>query len=94
MNIHFKMHIVNVFFIAAICSMLCISCATTASPQASKQAQVKAALYVDGGSSGNGVRHWARLLEFSPQIELHFINGKSIREGGLKGYDLVVFPGG
>ena len=94
MNIHFKMHIVNVFFIAAICSMLCISCATPASPQVSKQAQVKAAIYIDEGSAGDGMREWVRLLEFSPQIQLNFIDGKTIREGGLKGYDLVVFPGG
>ena len=94
MDIHFRMHITKAALIVAACSMLGISCATPQQQQAKKQAQVKAALFVDEGSYGNGMRHWIRLLEYSPQIQLDFIDGKAIREGGLKDFDLVVFPGG
>ena len=64
-----------------------------AAPAAPKKT-VKASLYVDSGSGGNGMLYWARLLEYSPEIELALISGKEIREGKLKGQDLVVFPGG
>ena len=90
----FSMHIIKAAFLAVICSVLAISCATPQGQQVAKQAQVRAAMYIDEGSSGNGVREWVRLLEYSPQIQLGFIDGKGIREGGLKDYDLVVFPGG
>ncbi|MBQ7176735.1 MAG: hypothetical protein IJS08_04900, partial [Victivallales bacterium] len=90
----FGMHIIKTALLAAICSVIGISCATPQCQQVAQQAQVRAALYVDKGSYGNGMRHWVRLLEYSPQVQLGFIDGKGIREGGLKNFDLVVFPGG
>ena len=59
-----------------------------------KTPQAKVALYVDDGSGGMGVFHWARLIAHSPKLELSLITGKVIREGGLEGKNLVVFPGG
>ena len=55
---------------------------------------INAALYVDNGSSGIGVFDWAKLLEFSPEIKLHFFLGKDVREGKLSGMDLFLMPGG
>ena len=90
----YRMYFSKTVFIAAICSVICISCATPQRQQADSQAQVRAAMYVDRGSYGNGMRHWVRLLEYSPQVQLDFIDGKGIREGRLKDFDLVIFPGG
>ena len=66
--------------------------AKTAAKPAEKR--IKAALYLDQGSMGSGVFHWARLLHYSPQIELSFVDGKDIRGGRLNGLDLLVMPGG
>ena len=74
------------------------SCASarqeSAAPAPAKTPRTKVALYVDDGSGGMGVFHWARLIGHSPKLELSLITGKEVREGGLKGKDLVVFPGG
>ena len=88
------MHIIKAAFLTAICTVIGVSCATPQCQQTAKQAQVRAAMFIDEGSYGNGMRHWVRLLEYSPQVQLDFIDGKGIREGGLKNFDLVVFPGG
>ena len=55
--------------------------------------KLKAAFYVDEGSRSNGVFYWARLLSYSPGIEMTPIDGKDLREGKLKGFDLLVIPG-
>ena len=86
--------------------LFAVSCAspdsgaqTTAGPAAKTLTappakRIKAALYLDRGSAGSGVFHWARLLHYSPQIELSFVSGKDIRDGKLNGLDLLVMPGG
>ena len=76
--------------------LLCGACSTVQpTPDAPAQAKtVKASIYIDSGSYGNAVLHWIRLLEYSPEVELSLISGKEIREGKLKGQDLVIFPGG
>lgn len=56
--------------------------------------RIRAALYLDSGSAGNGVFHWGRLLAYSPQIEAGYVNGQDIQDGKLKDYDLLVMPGG
>ena len=56
--------------------------------------KLKAAFYVDEGSRSNGVFYWARLLSYSPGIEMTPIDGKDLREGKLKGFDRLVIPGG
>ena len=61
---------------------------TLASPQ------VRIGLYVDRGSSGGGVFHWANLIEFSPQAQLVTITGQDIRDGKLSSIDVLLMPGG
>ena len=61
---------------------------TPASPQ------VRIGLYVDRGSSGGGVFHWANLIEFSPQAQLVTITGQDIRDGKLSSIDVLLMPGG
>ncbi len=56
--------------------------------------KLKAAFYVDEGSRSNGVFYWARLLSYSPGIEMTPVDGRDLREGKLKGFDLLVIPGG
>ena len=84
--------------IAAATVLLAASCASTSGNAKSSAVQptrrIRAALYLDKGSSGNGVFHWARLLEYAPQIELNCLNGEDIRDGKLTGMDLLVMPGG
>ena len=82
---------------AATTVFFATSCASTdgvkpASPAPAKR--IKAALYLDDGSQGSGVFRWARLLEYSPQMELCFVNGKDVRDGKLAGVDMLVMPGG
>ncbi|MBR2374575.1 MAG: hypothetical protein IKA87_10140 [Lentisphaeria bacterium] len=59
-----------------------------------KGKKLKTGFYIDDGSRGGGVIHLARLLTYSPQIELHLLKGKDLRAGKLKGLDLLVMPGG
>ena len=56
--------------------------------------KLKVGFYVDEGSRGGGVPKIARLLEFSPQLELVMLDGKDLREGALSKLDLLVMPGG
>ncbi len=79
-------HFRKILFLAAA---LC--CATLAAAEASK---VKVGFYIDSGSRGGGVLYWARILHFSPQLEVTIVNGKDIRDGKLKGLDLLLIPGG
>ena len=59
-----------------------------------KGKKLKAGFYIDEGSRGGGVIHLARLLTYSPQIDLTLLKGKDLREGKLKGLDMLVMPGG
>ena len=79
-------HFRKILFLAAA---LC--CATLAAAEPSK---VKVGFYIDSGSRGGGVLYWARILYFSPQLEVTLVNGKDIRDGKLKGLDLLLIPGG
>ena len=73
------------FLAAALC---CITLA------AAEPAKVKVGFYIDSGSLGCGVLYWARILHFSPQLEVTLVNGKDIRDGKLEGLDLLMVPGG
>ena len=77
----FRMHIIKTAIMAAICSVVCISFATPQCNEVGTQAQGRVALFVDKGSYGNGMHHWLRLLEYSPQVQLDFVYGKAIRDG-------------
>lgn len=68
------------------------SAALTAVPSAGKI--IKTGLYVDRGSAGSGVVRLARILEFSPELELTLLIGQDLRDGKLNELDLLVIPGG
>jgi len=55
---------------------------------------LKVAVYADAGPSGIGAVEWFRLVNESPEMELHLVDGKAIRAGALEGLDLLVMPGG
>ncbi|MBO4304526.1 MAG: hypothetical protein J6A21_08070 [Lentisphaeria bacterium] len=64
-------------------------------PAEQKQGKkLKTGFFVGDGSNGNGVFLWARLLQYSPQIELTLLDGEDIRKGALSKLDLLVIPGG
>ena len=56
--------------------------------------KIKTGFYIDKGSRGGGVLLLARLLHYSPQIDLTLLNGEDLRKGKLKGLDMIVMPGG
>ena len=55
---------------------------------------MKVGFFVDDGSRGGGVFKVARLLYYSPQLEITMLDGKDIRDGKLEKLDLLVIPGG
>ena len=73
-------------------------CASPAAQETVKtepaKAPLKVGLYVDAGSQGGGVVQLARLIEYSPQLQLILLDGPDLRAGKLKGLDLLVVPGG
>ena len=73
------------------CSTVAVSTDKT-SPALPKKVNV--ALFVDNGSSGIGVFDWAKLMEFSPDVNLHFVLGKDVRAGKLSQMDVLLMPGG
>lgn len=56
--------------------------------------KIKTGFYIDAGSRGGGVLHLARLLCYSPQLDVTFLHGEDLRNGKLKDLDLLVMPGG
>ena len=78
-------------------------CASAPSTEATTQATpvaasalppLKVAVYADNGPSGIGAVEWFRLVNESPEMELHLVDGKMVRAGALEGLDLLVMPGG
>ena len=76
-------------------------CPKAAAPKAAVKAaapvkvkKIKTGFYIDKGARGGGVIHLARLLSFSPQIELTLLKGEDLRKGKLNGLDMIVMPGG
>jgi glutamine amidotransferase-like uncharacterized protein len=63
-------------------------------PKAYTGKKIKTGFYIDKGSRGGGVIHLARLLTYSPQIELTLLKGEDLRKGKLNGLDMIVMPGG
>ena len=80
---------------AVLAAVLAAGCASKAEvvPEA-ETPQIRAALFVDKGAAGCGAFFWARLLEYSPQVQLTLVDGQDVRDGKLKDFDLAVFPGG
>ena len=79
---------------AAVMLLVSAAAAAEADSKTAPVKSIKAALYVDDGSAGNGVFYWAILLKHSPGITLELLNGADIRAGKLAGMDLLVMPGG
>ena len=73
----------------------CVSEKTDGKPRSGQlMKRKKVGFYVDNGSRGGGVIHLARLIAYSPQLELIPLEGQDLREGKLNGLDLLVIPGG
>ena len=79
-------HFGKILFLAAALAGIALA--------AAEPAKVKVGFYIENGSLGCGVLYWARILHFSPQLEVTLINGKDIRDGKLKDLDLLMVPGG
>ena len=84
---------------AALLSVTQTACRSTPSlagtpPDAWHIPKVKVALYLDVGCKGGGVIHWAELLKSSPDVACTFINAADVQAGKLKGFDVLVMPGG
>ena len=70
------------------CKVVDKGCDFSAAPQ------LKVGFFVDNGSRGGGVFKIARLLYYSPQLNVTMLDGKDIRNGKLDELDLLVIPGG
>ena len=83
---------------ALAAALFAVSCASTGDGSGTAAARpgkkLKVALYLDSGSSGNGVCHWIRLISHAPQLELYGVTGEDVRSGKLAGMDVLVMPGG
>ena len=100
MNRKFKHSLLAAFLGAAVVfSLLSVNGCAAAAPATQTAVQpaktvIKTGLFVDRGSAGSGVVRLARILEFSPELELTLLVGKDLRDGKLKDLDLLVIPGG
>ena len=85
-------------FAAAACGCATAPDSRTASScsetQACCKAPLKVAVYADAGPSGIGAAEWFLLVNESPEMELHLVDGAAVRAGALEGLDLLVMPGG
>lgn len=88
-----KIQFFGLLFLSAALFVFC-GCAVVEQTVPYSGKKIKTAFYIGNGSSGGGVIHLARLLEYSPQVELTLIDGEDMRKGKLDGFDLVVMPGG
>ena len=83
-------------FCAAV--VIC-GCTTTKNPgertsPGERLAPLKVGVYADRGPSGIGAVEWFRLVDESPDMELHLLDGEAVRDGALDGLDLLIMPGG
>jgi len=69
------------------------ACTASSSP-APAVAPLKVGVYADQGPGGIGAVEWFRLVDESPEMELHLLDGAAVRAGALDGLDLLVMPGG
>ena len=84
-----------VLFFVAVLSLVAVSCVHPArETPAAAEKRLQVGYYVGAGSGGAGVFQLARLLAFSPQLEVTLLDARDVREGGLEGKDLLVVPGG
>ena len=57
-------------------------------------AVAKVAMYAGSGVGGNGVVECLRLVNESPELELHLVDAKRVQSGALDGMDMLLMPGG
>jgi len=57
-------------------------------------AVAKVAMYVGSGVGGNGIVECLRLVNESPELELHLVDAKGVQSGALDGMDMLLMPGG
>ena len=65
-----------------------------AAGSAADQVRLRVGMFVDNGSRNNGTLFWAQIFHRSPEVELTLLDGKDVRDGKLKGLDLLMIPGG
>ena len=70
------------------------ACTASSSPAQAAVAPLKVGVYADKGPGGIGAVEWFRLVDESPEMELHLLDGAAVRAGALDGLDLLVMPGG
>ncbi len=63
-------------------------------PTATNAAPVKAGLYCGLGSRGANFLYWGKILKYSPDVELTYLDGEDLQNGKLDGLDILVMPGG
>jgi len=88
------MRIESLFCVVLAIACGCATVPEKAAPSAAAQPPLKVAVYADAGPSGIGAVEWFRLVEESPELELHLVDGAAVRAGALDGLDLLVMPGG
>ena len=88
------MKIENLFCVVLAVACGCATVPEKATPSAATPPPLKVAVYADAGPSGIGAVEWFRLVEESPELELHLVDGAAVRAGALEGLDLLVMPGG
>ena len=57
-------------------------------------AVAKVAVYAGSGAGGSGVVECLRLVNESPELELHLVDAKGVQSGALDGMDMLLMPGG
>ena len=88
------MKLQNLFCIVLVAVCGCATVPEKVATSAAAQPPLKVAVYADNGPSGIGAVEWFRLVEESPELELHLVDGAAVRAGALDGLDLLVMPGG
>lgn len=81
------------FSVAVVCGCTTTKDAGRTSP-GTVAAPLKVGVYADRGPSGIGAVEWFRLVDESPDMELHLLDGEAVRDGALDGLDLLIMPGG
>ena len=69
-------------------------CAIAAGQGQSLQRPAKVAVYAGVGVGGIGAIECFRLVQESPELELHLVDAAGVQSGALDGMDVFLMPGG
>jgi len=83
----------SILFAACMAAVLLTACVLT-EKHVDPERKLQVGFYIDDGSRGGNVLNWARLLYYSPQLEVTLLRGQDLRNGKLEGLDLLIVPGG